>query len=508
MQKAQPVGLRWLTAPRADGGTLLTARFDMHLETTTQGRWTLLLLLGGLAFACGHRKALTDGGTGDITDAGAKDVAAELDAGLDDAAGGDLAADTSNADATYAVDGVCPIQGASLVGNVCRCQGDLPDSCPNPGFAGDAGLSESNHPLVCVDTRSDPDHCGACGSKCAPTSACRDGACTVAPTVFVAPFSKCFGLQLAAGGGFLFWADFGQGTIMRAPATGGAATMFASAQGGITEIRVFGDAVYWITGGAAALMKAPIAGGPPVLVATSPNAGGPLRTFTGINGFTVAPDGTVYFSSANQIYTVAPGGGAPALVVDVTNYIPFGLALDGGTLVFATDGYPFAAMLNSGQVAACGMPLGETYACEIAKTHNTHSNPIFARNGRATWAANGYAGTLLSASTAPVPGLAVADWDDIGISDGAPTQAFWIRDDVAFVATAPAQSRLGGTISEAPLVPDSRARPLARHWGPGPPDRSWEVMSLVTDEARIFWATYERGNIDADSWCAIESLTR
>jgi hypothetical protein len=48
------------------------------------------------------------------------------------------------------------------------------------GAAGGCGGELSGCGGVCVDTRYDPNHCGACGEACAEGTLCSDGACSVA----------------------------------------------------------------------------------------------------------------------------------------------------------------------------------------------------------------------------------------------------------------------------------------------------------------------------------------
>src|SRR5450432_2931517 len=109
------------------------------------------------------------------------------------------------------MDGACAVNAYPHMG-VCACQDGTPTVCSG----------------TCVDTTSDPDNCGACGTKCGATSACAAGVCSPMPTAVLPAVAGCTALTLAAAGGSLYYADEGHGTINK---VGGAAALVTGEMG-------------------------------------------------------------------------------------------------------------------------------------------------------------------------------------------------------------------------------------------------------------------------------------
>jgi hypothetical protein len=88
---------------------------------------------------------------------------------------------------------------------------DDPDAAPSqdPPDAGDGEEEETCSGTLeacgsaCVDTATDPDHCGECGAACSPASSCSAAACAC-PSTFLGPDVPVIAAQmLAAQPGFL-----------------------------------------------------------------------------------------------------------------------------------------------------------------------------------------------------------------------------------------------------------------------------------------------------------------
>jgi hypothetical protein len=455
--------------------------------------WFLLAVLGS-SLACGKLKSSDDAGVGDGSVDSREDVPLPIDAILP-------------------VDGSC--LGLSKVApGICVCQGEsLPDICHNPCFdqPGTNGCPLVElYPYLCADLRSDPDHCGACANVCGPSSVCRDGACTPSPTPFLAaPVAGCAGLVLAAGGGSLFWTDAQHGTVMRAPASGGAPVTLASGQDGPTELGLFGDSLYWLNRKASrALMKVAAAGGTPTVVATSPATTTPSLT-PGIQGFVIGADGTAYFSSDSTVYALAPAGGSPSPVVQFHGAQLSSLALDGTTLVMpdVLAGRIYATPVADGTLIACGIQPDGQYPCLLTISHGILPSPIFAEAGRAYWV-SGVAASLESVSDTP-PG----QQPKTSIYSG-DIKTFTLQGATAFLAVDDVTISDGAiiTIIEAPLVERATGAPLAREPPLGPQPNgsiaSKTVTSIAVDDANVFWSTLQYDATNNGGICSLNTIRR
>jgi hypothetical protein len=364
-------------------------------------------------------------------------------------------------------------------------------------FARDTGLADAPN--------KDAADAGTTGDADASSDAAGDAGTTIS---IVPAFGGCSGLRVALGGAFVYWTDAVRGIVMRRPKAGGVETTVAGFRDKPTDIRVFGDAVYWIDEGAKALVKAPVAGGAATVVATSPMPNAHPDTSPGINGFTVGPDGTVYFSSGRRIYAVSAAGGAPVAVVEHPG-APDALALDGTTMVYTAGPAvgPWAAPLKAGQTTACGAALDadEGYVCQVAVNRNLVTSRIFAKNDRAYWVVQTEPPVLRSAPT--TPGHSIRQWDSMASFQGGAPQAFTVAGDVAFIAFGPSDDR-NAYIAQAALVPGSKANELVRVRSPKALAFDWSVTSIDADDTHVFWSTYESSGAVTESWCAIEGIER
>src|SRR5260221_13163270 len=111
----------------------------------------------------------------------------------------------SHTDTGAKSDGKCPQGAYAHEDGLCYCQADKPNVC------GD----------VCVDSMTDPDHCGDCATKDGPMQGCNAGHCSAAPTTLIPAAAGCGALHLAWAGGTLYWTDRDHGTVKGLSTTGG-----------------------------------------------------------------------------------------------------------------------------------------------------------------------------------------------------------------------------------------------------------------------------------------------
>jgi len=146
---------------------------------------------------------------------------------------------------------------------------------------------------------------------------------------------------IAVAGGDVYWADHGDGKIMKCPVAGcgGAPTVVASGQGGVFGVAVDSVNVYWTNDGDNDVMRCALTGcnGAPTLVASAPQ---------GLNWpFELAVDSAnLYWSEGASVVACAKSGcgGQPTVLAASPN--PFAIATS-STAVF---------WMNAGTVNADG----------------------------------------------------------------------------------------------------------------------------------------------------------
>ena len=172
-----------------------------------------------------------------------------------------------------------------------------------------------DHDGVC-----DPDEtCGACASDCA-----------CAPTV-IANLGGSAGTQnLAVDSSYVYWSNYNDGRVMRAPLGGGAPSTLASGPAnGPRGIAVDGAAVYWADQATGTISRMPLAGGTPTVLATGQ-----------ASPYGVAVDGTsVYWVNLDggEVRKVPKVGGAMVTLVTGERH-PFYVVVDGGFLYWTAAG--------------------------------------------------------------------------------------------------------------------------------------------------------------------------
>ncbi|WP_438022855.1 hypothetical protein [Sorangium sp. So ce233] len=189
-------------------------------------------------------------------------------------------------------DGACGLEPADA-GTPCGGSGSCEGGacvCPS-GEAYCAG--------ACVDTETDPLHCGACDHDCQGGD-CEASACQ--------PLALAAGLQhpvgIALDGERVYWTNQGvEGSVMAVPRSGGEPAALATGEDSPWEIAVSGGYVYWSSYVLGYLSRSPIDRPEPVkLIETS-------------NALAIAVDAAnVYWTDAD-LYTInkmaLPGDAAP-----------------------------------------------------------------------------------------------------------------------------------------------------------------------------------------------------
>jgi hypothetical protein len=426
------------------------------------------------------------------------------------AAGGGSPPDASASDgAITPIDGKCPMQGAYPRGGICMCQTNTPDVCDN----------------VCVDLKSDSDHCGDCVTKCPATSVCNAGKCT-SPTTVVLPApaasadggaASCGPLRLAAAGGNLFWTDTQKGTVNSMPETRATPTVLASGQMAPTHLQVVGGNVFWLDSGAKTIMKVAVTGGTPMLVVTAP------ATDDHIGGFAVSADGaSIYFSSAKPdlmarpratISKVAATGGAVTIVGAQDHGLPAAVALDGTTVAFPVDGNGDvnAIAVMDGKLAQCGLPPADGGTDEIdincsrlgRSQGGLFIDDIFAFGGAAYWldgqqlksgvVAGNTAGSYEVVAAAlngnnytafTMDGTTTAYLAEVGVQNC----TVWKDPDTRnqCMTYGPATATL---VQKSPIMTNATVVPVARIVDPQDATKVMGATSVAVDGARVYFAT-------------------
>jgi hypothetical protein len=283
-------------------------------------RHTLAVALVAAAFGCGSEQQPTmappsgqSGAAGSSSSSGGTQAQAGT-TGASGAASG--AASGGAGSGGQSACGTCPM-GAQCKAGACQCPAFAPDVCD----------------MKCVDMKVDPDHCGACSTKCDAGATCIASACGAAPAAVVPQAAGCDALHLALAADTLYWTDKMHGTVMSLPTAGGTAKTIAMTQAGPSAIAVDATNVYWINSTDKTVMKAALAGGAAMQLATPPAdaAGAATRALTLF-------DTTLYYSAGDHIYKVPTAGGDSVLVGTAQQMgIPGALVADAKQLVYPTD---------------------------------------------------------------------------------------------------------------------------------------------------------------------------
>lgn len=184
------------------------------------------------------------------------------------------------------------------------------------GGAVDAG--DARNTCAMVDLNSDPANCGQCGHLCAP------GRITAGSVQ-----------RIALDGTSIYWADWGSngsdGTIRKAPLSGGQVTTLVSGLVLPTDIVVDDASVYWTDGPDAnrRVMQAPLGGGIPVMLVAG-GSPGPIAVRAG----------NLYWADykfpSGKVSSVPVGGGASTTIAS-GSFSPNAFATDAMNLYWTTN---------------------------------------------------------------------------------------------------------------------------------------------------------------------------
>jgi hypothetical protein len=375
------------------------------------------------------------------------------------------------------------VTGAYIHNSACQCQAGLTDICPTTG---------------CTDKMVDPDNCGTCGTRCAPTSTCNGGVCGPAPTVLLPPVSGCVGgLSIAASDGTVFYADATHNTINRV----GVGALLTN-ESGASQLALNGKDLYWYDKGTNTIRRllATSVVATNVFTATTMTASPPATDTVG--GFLVTPDGgRVYVSVGTTVVAISTaiaGGGTPSVVAEERRGgIPEALALDGTTnVVYPTsiNGDVDAPDLVGTPPAICGVEdvNGNVLqgTCPRLARSQGELLPTFVAviAGLAYWVD----GTNLKSEMIPAAGGAGTTFITIGMAQTSTiTAAVSNGSDTIYFADADPGALTQGFIEKTSLAPNSTPILLARG--------QYAPVSVAVDATKVYWSTAD---------CAILSQAR
>lgn len=167
----------------------------------------------------------------------------------------------------------------------------------------------------CVDTGTDPEHCGECGTLCSGT--CLAGACETKSADVLATLGAPPAGYIRQDATHLYWIS---GTdILRIAKSGGAVETIETAQTGIGDIAVQQDKVYWSVSTAHEIRVAPVTGGTPEVFYS-----GNVVPTVGTEGLLAVTSQYLYWqnggaldaSPGNPVVRKPLGGGSPETVAE------------------------------------------------------------------------------------------------------------------------------------------------------------------------------------------------
>jgi hypothetical protein len=283
---------------------------------------------------------------------------------------------------------------------------------------------------TCLDTSSDPNHCGACGNKC--------GSVRLAS-------GQSYPEAIAVTGGDVFWVSYGeaigQGQLLKVPVAGGVPVLLASGHE-FGRIAVDASSVYFTDGNAGTVMKVPIAGGPTTTLAVG-QAGARA----------VAVDAThVYWTSYSS--AGCPDDGGPCSPDGAIRRVPIG----GGIVTTLASGQesPAGLAVDEQNVywTSLGIRIQDGSVRKVARAGGTPTTlaadqwgvgaDIAVGSGYVFWTGNSGGAETATVRKVPIDGGAVSVVVS-GSSNGAgiavdPWRIYWVSFDVS-----------GGSVRSAPI---------------------------------------------------------
>jgi hypothetical protein len=276
----------------------------------------------------------------------------------------------------------------------------------------------------------------------------------------------------------LYWTEPGHAAVKRMPLAGGAIQTIGNAEKP-SKITVSGSTAVWLY--ASASIRKSVDGGPPSFL---------LSGGTQIGGLALTPDGTLFFSTGNDVSRISVTGGAmtgTVVVHEVHGGIPTAIAAaDANRIAFPTalNGDVELVTLVPGQVVSCGQ--------EDPTTGELVPNPNCTRLARSQ-------GELFTdAILFPSPTVVWADgpnlkmesvfgkgtFDSVAMSDNSLITGLATTSSpnvMVYFSDAEPMSPGTGVIYKAPLAPDQVPIRIARGQN-GP-------RSVVVGDKKVYWST-------------------
>lgn len=349
------------------------------------------------------------------------------------------------------------------------CDGACVDTLTDPGHCGqcakacEAGIACEDGACqcpegltdcsgACVDTASDPASCGACGHDC-QGGACSAGSC--APVVLASGQESPRGLAIDAT--HVYWTTSSPtGAVKKVAKGGGAETSLATGQNDPRRVAVDGANVYWSNYQGGVVQQMPKGGGSAVVLASGQN-----------NPYGLAANATdvywVNLNGGNALMRVPIGGGAAALLV-TNNGGGADVVLDAKRAYFTTTpGSVLSFDLTGGtQSTIATLPTGP-FSIDVDATDVYFSDYFNGNVFKAPKAGGGEAVALAS-------GLGGSSADGLAIDA---THVYWVE----------------WTSSTVKRIPKSGGAPELLASNQGHPEQ------VVVDKTTIYWTSPQNGMV-------------
>jgi hypothetical protein len=314
---------------------------------------------------------------------------------------------------------------------------------------------------TCVDLTTDPDNCGACGTSCAGGT-CSAGVCQ--PQIIA---SGQFGVHgIAVDGTSVYWVtssagNASDGTVMKAPVAGGAATTLATGQAAPRAIAIDATNVYWTNFYGNSVMKVGLDGGTPVMLASGSSPMG-LAVGSGLVVWT-----NVYTASQSIMAAPIDGNDPPRTLVSGLQY-PIGVAIASGSVYFTDE--------SAGTVSK--MPLGIDGGLSVLASGQANPRGIAIDSTSVYFTDNTMNGTVMAVGLAGGTPTSLA-------SDSAPYAVAVDADNVYFTSN-PTTAPWNWRVMKAPL---SGGTPTLLATGAS------NAYVIAVDSGYVYWSSSGDGTI-------------
>ena len=241
--------------------------------------------------------------------------------------------------------------------------------CQCPGGACTCPRGTTACSAACVaDISVNPDNCGTCGHACASTSACSEGQCI--DSIF-SNLSKPFAVAVDMAS--LYFTDANEGTVMKAPLSGGPPVALATGQVNPGFMTIDTTNVYWVNQGTAvsdyadgAIMMVSINGGTPVTLASAQNYLSALAVDA--TNIYWASGGTSKNNFADGALLTLPLSGGTPVTLASKQIGPYGIAVDRTYIYWINLGTSrFGGLVEDGSVMKMALSGGAPTALASAQ---------------------------------------------------------------------------------------------------------------------------------------------